>query len=212
MGSVKGRSILRGGNAGRFPYDQADSAAVTWPVDVDTQKLHSQIDHDADDPLLSEDFGGYIVTAVQEIERRADRSLVYQKRRQILDELPSEEAISILRSPLVEVESITYLDEYDAEQTLSTDLYRATQQDEVYFKDTSAICVADGTGIVWIDCICGFGNCAKDVPSEFRHLVQVMAEKYYDRRQIAAGGGLDEAFEKVIDRKIVAAGGSRRYV
>jgi hypothetical protein len=49
-------------------------------------------------------------------------------------------------------------------------------------------------------------------PIAWRQLVAVVAMHSYERRELASGGGLDEAMERVINRKIIAAGGSRRYV
>lgn len=211
---VEGESVLLGGIAGRYPYD-SDPANVVWPVGLAKQKSHSQISHSAEDLLLLEDFGGYVAAAVEEIESRGEISLISQKRRMLLDRMPCEEAIEITRGPVQSIDAVTYLDADDAEQTLATTLYRGSLKGgsgSIYFKDTSGITTADGPQVVWIDTTCGFGITAAVVPAQWRQLVMAVAARLYERRELAAGGGLDEAFEKVIDRKVRAAGSlNNRY-
>jgi uncharacterized phiE125 gp8 family phage protein len=111
---------------------------------------------------------------------------------------------------------VKYLDDDEVEQTLAPSFYRPVLKgrgDGVYFKEaTYTLPVADGPGVVWIDYVAGFGQEAKDVPAQWRSLVAAVAYHMYERRGLVAGGGLDEAFERVVDRKVVLAGASRRYV
>jgi uncharacterized phiE125 gp8 family phage protein len=214
MSTVEGSTVLLDGPEGRYPYD-GEPDNVIWPVTIEDFKGHAQISHDYDDFLVDNEFGGYLADAVEEIETRGQVSLIYQKRRQVLDSLPSERAIAVLRGPLQSITTVRYLDADGVEQTLSSTLYRPitrSKRGSIWFADTAAITVADGEGVCWIDMVCGFGITPKDVPAAWRQLVAVVAMHSYERRELASGGGLDEAMERVINRKVIIAGGSRRYV
>lgn len=206
---VLGTSIL----VDRYPYN---GASPDWPVVPDDLKRHVQIEHDEDDLLLQFGSGGYLAAAVENTESRGQVSLMYQKRKQVLDELPADRAVHIIRGPLVSVTSVTYLDGNDAQQTLDPSYYRALAAGRgscIYFKSTTAsITVADGPGVVTINCICGMGDQADKIPAAWRQIVAEMAAYFYERRDGVAGGGIDEAMEVVFDRKIQIAGGIKRYV
>jgi len=211
MSIVEGTSVLLAD--GRYPYD-GDADTVVWPITMELLKKHSQIGHTLEDELLSSDFGGYLADAVEYVESRGQVSLINQRRRIVLDRLPCDETIYAIRGPLVSVERIQYLDANDTVQTLSTDYYRADTRSKrggVYFKDNSFE-TADGEAVAWVDMTCGFGTEPKDVPAQWRQLVAIVATHSYERRELASGGGLDDAMESVVNRKIIAAGASRRYV
>jgi len=214
MARVAGTTVLIDGPTGRYPYDGvADN--IVWPVLVADFKSHAQITHVHDDHLISSEFGGYLADAVEEIETRGQVSLINQKRRMILDGLPCDESIAVLRGPLVSITAIKYLDKDNAEQTLSPTLYRSnfrSRRGSIWFAGTSALTMTYGEGAVWIDMVCGHGISPNLVPAQWRQLVAVLATRSYERRELASGGGLDAAMEAVINRKVIAAGGSRRYV
>lgn len=207
--TVLGESIL----VDRFPYD---GEPIVWPVTLADIKLHAQIPHSADDPLLTFGTGGYLAAATEGIEARGQVSLIYQKRKLVLSELPCDQAVHVIRGPLVSVSSITYLDADDEEQVLDPVYYRslaAGRGSAVYFKSTtSGITVADGPGVVTINMVCGIGDHPDKVPAQWRQLVAELAAFLWERRDGVAGGGIDEAFERVLTRKVSMAGGSKRYV
>lgn len=209
MGSrVIGESIL----VDRYPFDAVDPV---WPVTVADLKLHTQIDHAEDDLLLMYGNGGYLAAAVEYIESRGQISLIHQRRKLRLDELPAGESVHVIRGPLVSVQSITYLDGDKASQTLDAANYRLItggRSSSVYFDDDADVTLASGPGVVEINMTCGFSSQPDGVPALWRQLVAEVAAYFYERRNAVAGGGLDPAFEAVIDRKVIIAGGVRRYV
>lgn len=213
MATVEGSSILIGGPVGRFPYD-GEPDNIVWPIVLDDFKEHAQIGHNFDDWLLSSSFGGFLADATEEIEARGQVSLISQRRRLLLNCLPSERAVAVLRGPLVSITAVRYLDAAGVEQTLATSFYRPvlSKRGSVWFNDTDAIATAEGEGVCSIDMVCGHGETPSMVPAQWRQLVAIIATRAYERRELASGGGLDEAMAKVIDRKVIAAGGSRRYV
>ena len=209
MGSlVLGESIL----VDRYPFDAVDPI---WPVTLAELKRHTQIDHAQDDLLLMYGAGGYLAAAVEYIEARGQVSLIHQRRKLRLDEIPAGESVHVIRGPLVSVQSVTYLDSDGASQTLSAAKYRALiggRSSSIYFTDDISVTLADGPGVVEINVTCGFSSQPDGVPALWRHLVAEVAAYFYERRNAIAGGGLDPAFEAVIDRKVIIAGGVRRYV
>lgn len=208
MSVVAGQTEL----LGRYPYD----GDPIWPVSLEELKQHIQIGHDEDDALLQFETGGWLASATEEIETRGQVALIEQRRRLLLDHLPSDEAIFIPRGKMSELTVIKYLDADDVEQTLAASNYRVVTRgkcDAIFFKDTAAsIAVADGPGVVWVDYVAGYGRDQKDVPAQWRSLVAAVACHLYERREMVAGGGIDKAFEAVIDRKCILAGARRRYV
>lgn len=209
MGSrVLGESIL----VDRYPFDAVDPV---WPVTVDELKRHTQIDHAEDDLLLMYGAGGYLAAATEYIETRGQVSLIHQRRKLRMDELPAGESVHVIRGPLVSVQSVTYLDAANASQTLDAAKYRVIpggRSSAVYFVEDTSVTLADGPGVVEVNMTCGFGELPDHVPALWRLLVAEVAAYFYERRNAIAGGGLDPAFEAVIDRKVVIAGGVRRYV
>lgn len=209
MGSlVIGESIL----VDRYPFDQVDPV---WPVTIADLKKHVQIDHAEDDLLLSFGAGGYLAAATEYIEARGQVSLIQQRRKLRLDELPAGESVHVIRGPLVSVQSITYLDSAKATQTLSSSKYRVIaggRSSSIYFEADTTATLADGPGVIEINHTVGFGTQPDEVPALWRQLVAEVAAYFYERRNAIAGGGLDPAFEAVIDRKVIIAGGVRRYV
>lgn len=209
MGSrVIGESIL----VDRYPYSPSDP---TWPVTVSDLKKHIQLDHSEDDSLLLTGSGGYLAAATEYVESRGQISLVQQKRKMRLDELPAGDSVHVIRGPLISIQSITYLDADKVTQTLDTSCYRVIaggRSSSVYFEEHLTATLADGPGIVEINMTCGFGTAPTSVPALWRQLVAEVTSYFYERRNAIAGGGLDPAFEAVIDRKVIIAGGVRRYV
>ena len=209
MGSrVLGESIL----IDRYPFDAVDPI---WPVTVDELKRHTQIDHAEDDLLLMYGNGGYLAAATEYIEARGQVSLIHQRRKLRLDELPAGDSVHIIRGPLVSVQSITYIDANNASQTLDAAKYRAItggRSSSIYFDEATDVTLASGPGVVEINVTCGFASQPDGVPALWRQLVAEVAAYFYERRNAIAGGGLDPAFESVIDRKVTIAGGVKRYV
>lgn len=195
----------------RYPY----GGDPVWPVTIEDLREHIQIGHSADDALLQFGSGGWLASATQEVETRGQVSLIQQKRRVVLDYLPSDETIQLARGPVTAITIVKYLDLAGAEQTLAGSYYRGLFKGRargIYFEDTSSIQIAKGDGTVWIDYVAGFGTVPDAVPAQWRAIIAAVACHLYERREMVAGGGIDKAFEAVIDRKCVLAGASRRYV
>lgn len=104
------------------------------PLSLDDVKEHCRIDTDADDVTLS----AYIAAARAVGETETQRAFLEQVFEARYDAWPGAgESLWLPRPPLVDVESVTYIDADGAEQTLSTDVYgvdTAQEPGRVYLK------------------------------------------------------------------------------
>ena len=170
---------------------QLITAADDYPVTLAAAKLHLRIDGTADDANVTSLIGrgtGYA-------QKQTGRALVSQKWRLILDAFPSG-AIRLPLPPLVSVESINYLDEAGALQTLSPADYLVNPYGLVgevtpaYGKQwptTRAQPMA-----VKIAFTCGYGD-ADSVPEEIKGAILLMVG-HLDQNREASG---DKAMESI---------------
>lgn len=189
----------------------ASDGSTIWPVKLCDLKAHAQVRHNLEDEILQQ----YLEDATEYIESRGQISLIHQHRRQVLDCWPRGLTIQINRGPLVSVESITAIDPAGDGHQISSG-WRSDVESRtggVYFDaNVSAPPLADGPGVVWIDYTAGFGVSPQSVPAQWRQLILAVATHAYERRELATGGGFDDAFERVIARRFSAAGRNYRYV
>ncbi len=193
----------------RYPFDGV-LANVVMPVTLAELKKHAQVRHGLED----ENLLSYLRDAIEYVEQRGRVSLINQRIRHALDDWAGGQTIHISRGPLVSVEAVKYLDAANVEQTADTKYWRADTRSRwggVFLSDSFSQKLADGTGVVWIDMTCGYGTSADAVPEQWKSLIRVVATHSYERRELATGGGFDEAFEKVLQRKFQAAGQLVRY-
>ena len=188
----------------------SDPATFIWPVTLGELKQHAQILHDAEDPFLTD----CIADATEYIETRGQVSLIHQRIRLAIDYWPAGQTIATPRGPLVSVQTVNYLNSAGVATTLASGWRADTMSNPggIYFSDDISPETDKGEGVVWIDMTCGFGTTPASVPSQWRQLVKVIATHSYQRRELAAGGGFDESFERVIRNKLLAAGRQCRYV
>jgi uncharacterized phiE125 gp8 family phage protein len=191
----------------RFPFDGVP-ANVVLPVSMDGErglKKHAQVRHNLEDGTLLD----YLLDAIEYVENRGRVSLINQRIRHVLDVWPGGQTVHVSRGPLVSVESVKYLDSDGAEQTADTKYWRADTRSRcggVYFADSFSEVLADGDGVVWSEMTCGYGTSPDNVPNQWKQLIKVVATHSYERRELASGGGFDDAFEMVLRRKFQAAG------
>jgi uncharacterized phiE125 gp8 family phage protein len=196
----------------RYPFDGVE-ANLVLPVTLDGDmglKKHAQVRHSLEDGPLKE----FLLDAIEYVEDRGRVSLINQRIRHVLDCWPGGQTVHCSRGPLVSVESVKYLDSAGVEQTADPSQWRADTRSRwggLFFSDAFSEVLAAGSGVVWAEMTCGYGTTADSVPSQWKQLVKVVATHCYERRELAAGGGFDEAFERVLQRKFSAAGQLRRY-
>lgn len=196
----------------RYPFDGI-AANVVLPVPLEGDKglkRHAQVRHSLEDgPLLE-----YLLDAIEYVESRGNVSFINQRVQHVMHSWPGGQTVQITRGPLVSVESVKYLDSAGVEQTAAASLWRADTRSRwggIYFSDSFSELLADGDGVVWADITCGYGTVSDAVPNQWKQLVKIVATHCYERREMAAGGGFDDAFEAVLRRKFQSAGQLIRY-
>jgi uncharacterized phiE125 gp8 family phage protein len=196
----------------RHPFDGVP-ANIVLPVPLDGErglKKHAQVRHSLEDGPLME----YLLDAVEYVESRGRVSLIHQRIVHVLDCWPSGQTVFVSRGPLVSVQAVKYLDADGVEQMVDSSLWRADTRSRwggVFYSDAFSEVVADGEGVVWAEMTCGYGTSPDSVPAQWKQLIKVVATHCYERRELAAGGGFDDAFEAVLRRKFQAAGQQLRF-
>lgn len=91
------------------------SAAASYPVELAIAKQHVRVTGSARDDILTL----YLAAATDAMERFLGRSLIDQTWDLFLDEFPeADQAIELLRPPLIELEGVFYTDSAGAEQEM----------------------------------------------------------------------------------------------
>ena len=156
-------------------------------VSLTDAKLHLRVDHDDEDTLIQR-----IVDACTErAEMYQLRAYGTQTFRLVLPRFPSGRLILLPRPPLQSVTSITYTDTDDAEQTLSTDVYRVDTASEpgrvILNTDESWPDTATEPDAVKIEYVAGYGNA---VPAAERSAVLLLVGHLYENREtVTVGSG-----------------------
>lgn len=109
-------------------YSKVTTEPTSEPISLIQAKTHLHVDHDDEDQLIS-----ILIQSAREIvEQKTNRSLITQTRTMKLDYFPRYcgqgyypewAAIMLPNGPVTSVTSITYYDENEALQTLSSSLY-----------------------------------------------------------------------------------------
>lgn len=202
-GIVTGSNVL----TDRYPYTDTEKQ---WPVEAENLKDHIVATGTYDDDLIL-GIHGYIASATEEIENRGQVALIQQKRIQYISEsdLPYLEGttVELAVRPVIAVTAVKYLDANEATQTLSSTLYRVSENTQsVYFK-VGLPALADGPNTLWIEYTAGFGTVTSSVPASWANLVKIVAARRYDYR---SGDGTNQAmaWERMITGLVRIAGDS----
>ena len=113
------------------------------------------------------------------------RALLTQQWQATIDNgaLPADGVIDLPRPPLQSVESITYLDDDGASQTLSTSNYTVDIKSEpgrIYFQDMPSIKAT--LNALTINYTAGYGDAGTDVPRRIQQAVLLMINHFYELR------------------------------
>ncbi len=189
---MKGKSFVHG-------HAQMVTPSATPLVSLDDIKMHLRVDHNAEDNYLL----GLVAAAVQWCEQLTRRCFLSSTYVLHLDDFPSSlrlnrgahysisrREIRILPSPLLSVESITYLADADTRETLATDRYDVIADAHVPL----VLPVYDGS---WPDAIvhpssvqiaftAGYGASPSDVPWPIIQAVMMLAGHLYENREATA--------------------------
>ncbi len=156
-------------------------AASVPPITVAEAKSYMRVDISDDDALI----GSLIDSATEYYETVTRRALITQTWTLKLNGFTSC-PIELTRAPVISVSSIKYQDEYDVEQTLSTDVYAVDTDSEpgrVFLKFNQSYPATLGEiNAVTITYTAGYGAAATDVPEEYRSTIRLLVSGSYENR------------------------------
>lgn len=153
------------------------SGPVNLPVSVAEAKMHTRIDHGAEDWIVET----YIRSALEEIERRTGIVYMPQTWQWIGDAFPSEDAIDLGIGPVTAVTSVVYYDEDSVSQTLDAAEYlvdTASTLGRVVRVGSTWPSSATRHDAVTVEFTAGRDN----VPSSIQHAIMVHAAQSYEDR------------------------------
>lgn len=162
-------------------------------------KAQARVLHDADDTLLTR----LLTAAREQVEADAGLAIVERTWRQRLDQFPGEDYIEIKRRPLQSVESITYQDADNAQQTWDDDEY-TVDTDRLrgvvllnYDEDWPI--TRDGRNAVTINFTAGFPD-ADSVPALAKQAILLLTAHWYAHPEAVGTVGQEIAlgYERII--------------
>jgi uncharacterized phiE125 gp8 family phage protein len=166
------------------------TAPTVEPVSLAEAKLQCRVDISADDALIT----ALIVAAREMAETITRRALITQTWDWVLDAFPQGDRLEIPMPPLQSVTSITYVDQDEASDTVSSDDYVVDTDGEpgrVVLKSSATwpsvtLRVANGVAVRFV---AGYGDAASDVPQAIRQAMLLTIGHWYENREDSVGVG-----------------------
>lgn len=168
------------------------------PLTLLEVKAHCRVDID-DDGLIA----GYLLAARVHIENETRRAFMTQTWELTIDDRwPAERVngswrhrVVLPRPPMLSVESITYVDQLGATQTLAVDQYLAAKS------DTDEWVIRPAYGVNWpgvreqmaaitITFVAGYGANPSDVPEPLRQAMLLLVGHMYENREAINVGNI----------------------
>lgn len=147
----------------------------------------------------------YIAAGREQVEHDTEHALLTQTVVLAMDRFPNSDSILVPLRPLVSVSSITYYDDANTQQTLSTDVYGLDiARRRVYLKYNQTW---PGTTVqhdgVEITLVAGYGSDESDVPLWAKQAILLQTAKWWmhrgDESKMPAH---DTAYESIIRRRL----------
>lgn len=185
-----------------FDIPRVTTGPVQEPLSVSEAKAHLRIDHGDEDAYV-----GHLIQVAREfVETDAELSLMPQTLTLYLDEFEGDE-IYIRRPPIVSVDSITYYDSNNTQQTLSTSVYQTDlvgvpPEISLKFGQVWPI-VYDRENAIAITCTAGYTSAA-NVPAIVKQAMLMLIGHWYRNRETVAIGSTSEevklSYEALLSR------------
>lgn len=163
------------------------------PLTLEETKLHLRVEHSADDTLINT-----LIQAAREVaEDLTWRAVVTQTITLVLDGFPSDGIIELPRPPLIQVDSVQYVDTNGETQTLTAD---SDYQVDAYSEPARIVPAYNQTwpstrpiaNAVTVVYQAGYGAAA-DVPRKIRQAMLLIVGEWYTHREEYAGKPVREA-------------------
>jgi uncharacterized phiE125 gp8 family phage protein len=180
-----------------------DNGAATAVISRSEAKAHCRVYHTEDDAYIDT----LILSATQVIEAETRRAFITRAFTLSLTEFPAG-ILSLPRSPLVSVTSITYKDEAGATQTLSSSAYLAfaingVGRVQLKGSQTWPSVYAEGGMVVDVNFTAGYSASAASVPVALKHAVMLQAAHMYENRGSVNIGNIVNEIPMTVQRLIV---------
>lgn len=159
-------------------------------------KDHLHVDGDDELALIS----GLIAAGIRHVEERLSRSLINQTWKLTLDQWPACAPVTIVRTPVRSINSITYIDQDGVTQTLAANAWQLDNS-------RSPARLAPAPGLSWpplqagrmnavtIEFIAGYGPSWNDVPEDIRHAVLMLIAHWHANREAVVTGTISKELE-----------------
>lgn len=161
-------------------YSKVTSQPSEEPFDLTEAKLFLRVDGDSEDDLITS-----LITAARVIcENHCESSFVTQSRTLKYDWFPACEFISLPYGPVSSVTSISYYDEAESSQTLSSSDYWVDTHSQIARIKVKNSWPATGEtpGAVSIVYVCGYGA-ASAVPEPIKAAIKLVLGHLYEHRE-----------------------------
>jgi len=159
------------------------TAPDTTPISVANVKTFARLDSDVSDESI---ISLLIESAVDKTEQYIDRALITQTWRLSMDGAPCSDYVDLPKGP-IQSATVKYYTDDNTENTFSSDNY---------FVDVIGGRLVLNKGYEWpissglrarnsiqIDCVCGYGDSATDVPAAIRQGLFELVTHMYDNRE-----------------------------
>lgn len=158
------------------------AAPAAEPILLDEAKLHLRVAHTAEDTYITD----LIMAARMACEDRIQQTLVSTPWRLTRDTFDAR--IVLPMGPVLEVQSVKYVDVDGVTQTMVEADYQLASQNDIYFLAPAVLKAWPATqagryGAVWIDYKAGFGVTAADVPAPLRRWMLLAIGDMYANRE-----------------------------
>ena len=161
------------------------------PVSLSEAKLDCRVDHDAEDSLIESLISA--ATAFADAPNGViGKALISQQWALSVKYSDRYARIDLPVTPAVEIDSISYFDPENIEQSLSPEnFYLYGEEDWAYIEPklgTNWPATADRLDAITITYTAGFGEAATDVPETIRQLIRLMIVHWYTNRSAVVTG------------------------
>jgi uncharacterized phiE125 gp8 family phage protein len=168
---------------------------ITEPVEmpVSLADAKKQCELGSTDTTHDDHIIRLIKSATADVERHTRRALITQQWRLSLREIPFSNRIYLPRPPLVEIDSIQYVDDNGATQTLSSSLYQVTQDAhpgyvEPAYSETWPTVRPETVEAISITYTAGFGDNPTDIPAQYQNVIfELVAFRFMNRGDVQMG-------------------------
>lgn len=173
-------------------YSKVTTEPTSEPITLKEAKTHCHVDHNEEDQLIT-----ILIQAAREtVEQETNRSLITQTRTMKLDYFPRYQTsdgwgqIILPYGPVSSVSSITYVDENEASQTLSSSDYWTdftSNIPRVIVKNSwpGTFTMPNAVTVVYV---AGYGS-ATSVPHKLISAIKILVKHLFDNREVGQESG-----------------------